>query len=761
METIEGKIANQNEVQNGTTQQIGTISSMRNPKLNPKFSSNTYIRCQNISVEFAFRRLAKEWNDVAYDTNKFLDKAHQTFDLTPENIELLADELGLTSQINCMKLKQLKPSDYPCIAIVEDNKCVILTAKIDRKHVQITDGDTIEKIEYSELNTRFEGHIITLRPSDEIQQKSPKNAKNSDGNDNGGEKFSVFAAVLSNVFGNHKKLLGQMVIAALISNLMLVALPLFIMSIYDRIIPHLAFETLWVLSIGVLIAMTIDLCMKLLRQNLTDAIGLATSVKLQGRLFKHLSRLKFKDVPDNAGGLSHSTAEFDNISQLVPQILIGLFVDLPFFVVILFLLYHLGNAVIIAPIVGVMVIFAIHILAYVLSRKKAAKATILAQEKSTHLIETIGLYENIKASAIEDKRLSIWEKLVDNAAFAGHEERKYSFFSIQASVVISQVVIIFTLIIGVYQLQDNLITIGGLAASSLLVGRAIAPMSALFGLVVKAYHYRNTSAVIEKIFNAPLELAGDLSRIQNASIKGDLSFSNVNFAYNEDDGNVLEGLNIRIKHGEKVGIVGKVGCGKSTLMRMAVRYYEADRGRVLVDGHDIRQYAPSNMRRNIVYMSQNYDLFNDTLYQNICSGVENIDDDLFARIVQVTGIHEFAASHSQGYSLNVGPNGERLSGGQKQSVALAKCLLRQPKIYLLDEPTSALDNQLEKIIVNNLPEFIGDNTLIVATHRAPILSLVDRIIWLDKGRVVLDGPKDIVLHAIKTGQMPQRQEQAS
>ncbi|MGL1920571.1 MAG: ATP-binding cassette domain-containing protein [Hyphomicrobiales bacterium] len=754
MESIEGKIANQNEAPNGASRAIGAIKPIRQQHS----TSDTYIQCQNISVEYGFRLLAREWNDIQFDAVRFEDKAYQTFDLTPENLSTLADELRINSEIVSIKPTKLKPSDYPCLVILENNTCIILTAKLDKKYFQITDGSTIEKVKIKEFAKKCEGHIITLRPSDEIKQKNTKKTKQPK---TAAESYNVFGAVLGSIFSEHKKLLIQMVFAAIVSNLMLVALPLFIMSIYDRIIPHLAFETLWVLSIGVLIAMAIDLCMKLLRQNLTDAIGLATSVKLQAKLFKHLSRLKFKDVPENAGGLSHSTSEFDNISQLVPQILVSIIVDLPFFAVILLILFHLGNAVIIAPIIGVALIFIIHVFAYLLSRKKAAKATQFAQEKSSHIIETIDLFENIKATAIEDKRLSVWERLIDNAAFAGHEERKYSFFSSQASVVISQVVIVFTLIIGVYQLQGNLITIGGLAASSLLVGRAMAPMSALFGLIVKAYHYRNTSATIEKIFNAPLELAGDLSRIHNNHITGDIDFTNVNFAYNPDDGNVLEGLNIKIKHGEKVGIVGRVGCGKSTLMRMAVRYYEADQGRIMLDGHDIRQYSPSDMRKSLIYMSQNYDLFNDTLYKNICNGVDKIDDELFARIVQMTGIHDFVSKQSDGYSMSVGANGDRLSGGQKQSVALAKCLLRQPKVYLLDEPTSALDNQLESVVVRNLPSFIGDNTLIVATHRAPILGLVDRIIWMEDGRVKLDGPKDIVMHAIKTGQMPNTKEQAS
>lgn len=474
MESIEGKIANQNEVQNGTAQPIGAIA----PQPQNETSSNGYITCQNISIEFAFRLLGEEWNGIRFDTYAFADKSHQTFDLTPENLEILADELNISSEISNIKLSKLKSTDYPCLLVSEDNSCIILTAKLNRKYAQITDGETIEKISYIDLKKRSSGQVIRLRPSDETPENTEKSTNIPSQN---GKKYRLFNAVLNHIMGNHKKLLLQMILAAIVSNLMLIALPLFIMSIYDRIIPHLAFETLWVLSAGVLIALTIDLCMKLLRQNLTDAIGLATSVKLQGKLFKHLSRLKFKDAPDNAGGLAHSTSEFDSISQLMPQILIGLCVDLPFFAVILFLLYQLGNAVIIAPIIGVFIIFAIHALSYLLSRKKAAKASKLAQEKSNHLIETIALFETIKASAIEDKRLSLWERLADSTAFAGHEERKFSTFSTQASVIVSQVVIVFTLIIGVYQLQGNLITIGGLAASSLLVCRSqLCPQCPLF-----------------------------------------------------------------------------------------------------------------------------------------------------------------------------------------------------------------------------------------------------------------------------------------
>lgn len=714
-------------------------------------SNNRAINlCQKISVEYAFRLFGKTWNQIQFNTDLFNNRRFQSFDLTPENLQMLSDELNIASDVKELKIKQIEPSDYPCLVILDENSCFILTQRVNAKTVEISDGDISNQISITALQKIAEGHIILLRP--DTIDRSEKTENNNKIN----HKYSVISAVIDNILTHHKKLLAQMIVAAIISNLMLVALPLFIMSIYDRIIPHLAFETLWVLSAGVLLALLIDLCMKLLRHNLTDAIGLATSVKLQSKLFKHLSHLKFKDVPENAGGLANSTSEFDNISQLVPQIIIGLCVDLPFFGIILLLLYQLGNAVIIAPIVGSIVILVIHFASYILSRNKAAKATKLAQNKANHIIETIALYENIKAKAIEDKRLSLWERLIDGAAFAGHEERKFSYFSTNASVIISQVVIVFTLIIGVYQLQDGLITIGGLAACSLLVGRAIAPMSALFGTIVKAYHYRNTSAVIEQIFNAPLELAGDLNRISSSKINGDIEFSDLNFAYNPDDGLVLDGLSFTIKHGEKIGIVGKVGCGKSTLMRMMVRYYEADKGRVKIDGYDIRQYSPANLRKHLIYMSQNYNLFNDTLYQNICGGVDIVDEELFTKISQITGIHEFASQHSQGYGMFVGANGERLSGGQKQSVALANCLLRQPKAYILDEPTSALDNHLEKIVIDHLPELIGDNTLIVATHRAPILKLVDRIIWMDKGCIVLDGPKTEVLAAIKSGKIPNK-----
>ncbi|NRA89428.1 MAG: hypothetical protein HRU28_19035 [Rhizobiales bacterium] len=337
MDSIERKIANQNEVQHRPPVEIGSIEAVQTPA-----PANA-----NISVEYAFRILAKHWNDIHYDTAAFADKKFQTFDLTPENLNILADELHIETDIKHIKIKKLKTGDFPCLIILEENTCLIMTKILDKRHVEISNGDNAEKIRITELQKLSDGHIILLRPTSEASEQTGNKTASKP------KSYNVFSAVLANILSKHKKHLSQMMVAAIISNLMLVALPLFIMSIYDRIIPHLAFETLWVLSIGVMIALSIDFFMKLLRQNLTDAIGLETSVKLQSKLFKHLSRLKFKDVPDNAGGLSHSTAEFDNISQLVPQILVAIFIDLPFFIIILLLLYHLGKAVIIAPLATV------------------------------------------------------------------------------------------------------------------------------------------------------------------------------------------------------------------------------------------------------------------------------------------------------------------------------------------------------------------------------------------------------------------------
>jgi ATP-binding cassette subfamily C protein LapB len=309
---------------------------------------------------------------------------------------------------------------------------------------------------------------------------------------------------------------------------------------------------------------------------------------------------------------------------------------------------------------------------------------------------------------------------------------------------ISQAAVVGTIIVGVYQIGAGAMTIGALTASTLLIGRMMAPMSQLGLYLHRLKQVSGSVAIVENVLSAKLESASDPTS-QMRALQGLVELRNVSFTYPGEKNVVLSGINLTIKPGERVGVIGRAGSGKSTLMKLLVRLNEIESGAYLLDGHDARQYAPEQIRRHFAYMRQDSLPFDDTLRNVICFGLDRVDEEAFRVAVTVSGVHEFASRHASGYGMRVGPRGERLSGGERQSVMLARILLGQPPAMLLDEPTSSMDNTMEMRLVGDLRQLIGDRTFVVATHRAALLSLVDRLVWLEQGRIVADGPKADVL----------------
>lgn len=337
-----------------------------------------------------------------------------------------------------------------------------------------------------------------------------------------------------------------------------------------------------------------------------------------------------------------------------------------------------------------------------------------------------------------------WERLTDATAFAGHLNRLQSSLATIAAMAISQAAVVGTIIVGVYQIGAGAMTIGALTAATLLIGRMMAPMSQLGLYLHRLKQVSGSVAIVENVLSAKLESASDPTS-QMRALQGLVEFRNVSFTYPGEKNVVLNGINLTIKPGERVGVIGRAGSGKSTLMKLLVRLNEIESGAYLLDGHDARQYAPEHIRRHFAYMRQDSLPFDDTLRNVICFGLDRVDEEAFRVAVTVSGVHEFASRHASGYGMRVGPRGERLSGGERQSVMLARILLGQPPAMLLDEPTSSMDNTMEMRLVGDLRQLIGDRTFVVATHRAALLSLVDRLIWLEQGRIVADGPKADVL----------------
>ena len=543
-------------------------------------------------------------------------------------------------------------------------------------------------------------------------------------------------------------LLVQLLAAVAMSNLLVIALPLFIMTIYDRVIPHRAMETLWALSIGVLLALALDLVLRRIRLVLVDAVGLSAATRMQARLYRKLLHVRTAAAPKTAGALTSALKDIEGIALLLPALMAGVLVDLPFIVLVLVLIYNIAGSVVWAPVAGIAIIALATFLAHRKVTAAGAEETGMLHRKFNTLIETVSSLGAIKATSAQSALQTGWDKALDDAVLPGHKARLYGGYSAHMTMIVVQGVIVFSVIIGVYRISAGTMSVGALAATTLLVGRVLGPVGQLMSLVVRAGHLTQSASLVTRLLEAPEELGGDtahMAKITDARI----ACHKVCFTYDGAAVPALNDVSLTIEPGEKVGIVGRNGCGKSTLLQVMTRFYDPGSGTVTIDNTNALQIEPDALRRSIALMGQDTQLFDSTLYGNLVFGLEALDEQRFQEAVAVSGLAEFVRGHADGYSMQVGPRGERLSGGERQSVLLSRTLMRPAKVFLLDEPTSALDNSTEGRIVAGLRAHVGDATLVVATHRANMLTLVDRIIWMDKGRIIADGPREEVLGRLR------------
>jgi len=728
-----------------TTQKGGRAASTTSgPSPGPQANRHLFVQLRLFAARMQGRSLAEVKLSGQFDAT--------LKSITREVLSAAASELGLQISYEPRSLFSLEEADFPCLVPLNDGTAFLATGRQNRSVLLVECEGEVKAVAFAQVEQQFSGIILKFQPAslDRSELTGAKKTDQSSGAPPPKARATDLARdVLARILTGHRSRLTQLALAAVLSNLLLIVLPLFMMSVYDRIIPHLAMETLWALAIGVLVALGVDLGLRVAKSTLVEAIATRVSNEIQGQFYARLMRLPLKEMPRMAGGLSGAIAEFDQLCRLIPQALVALMIDLPFFIFMLGLLYFMGGAVVIAPVLGLVVIMAANIITYARARDVNALSTALSFKRNNQMIETVGSIETIKALQSENQLLGKWEQNTDRGAYLGFLARHESALASHVTIIAVQVTIVMTLVIGVYELAGGGITMGALAASSLLVGRAMAPMGNLVALVVRGFHMLRLTGVVEQILCAPQERAGDRNRNHDADFKGRINCHKLGFRYEADGASVLENLEFAIEPGERVGLIGRIGCGKSTFLKLLPRLYETSAGSLLLDGHDIRQFDPAFLRRNISFMAQENLLMEGSIRDNILFGRDQIDEAAFERAVKLAGVDGFASVHPEGYGLQVGPRGERLSGGERASVVLARALLGPSKMLLLDEPTAAMDNDLERRIVNNLQGWIDGRTFIVATHRAPLLALVDRIIWLHNGRIIADGPRDEILRKLR------------
>lgn len=630
-------------------------------------------------------------------------------------------------------LADLKGAHFPCVVVRQDGTGLALTG---REGAELL-AETVEgpcRIACDDLEPHYSGTLLARREGAEQAGEGAEGPM--------AQGKSLFRHILKLTLCD--RLMPQLLLAACLGNIFMLALPVYSMAVYDRIIPHKAVETLWALTGGILVVLMVDLFSRIMRNRLQEAIGTRISLDLQNALMRHTLAADLLRASRKPGVLSSALGAIDGAALLCPALIAGLVVDLPFAVAMLAYVGFIGHWVVLAPLAALFAIVLSNVASHWTARRAHAASARALLERTALIEEGTQSLEILKSNTATAPLARRWFDLVDETLYHGHVGRRASTHAGLALGTILQVSTVLSLVAGVFMIGAGELTVGGLVAAVMLSGRALSPVGTLASTVMRALSLAEPLAHANRLRDVPRETRGDETR-RAPKLNGSVRLAGVSFRYADEPRAALSQIELSIKPGEKVGFIGKIGSGKSTLLHLVPRLYTPESGSVLLDEHDVRQYDPVWLRSQVAYMPQDCDLFDTTIRDNIVRGLGQVDEESFRRAVIASGVQDIASAHPAGYGLTVGPHGRRLSGGERQAVCLARTLVRRAPIMVLDEPTSAMDSQLERRIVQRLRTVLDGATVLIATHRMPLLELVDRVVWLEGGRVIADGPKAEVL----------------
>ena len=546
---------------------------------------------------------------------------------------------------------------------------------------------------------------------------------------------------------------AEVLLASLLINIFALVTPLYTMNVYDRVVPNDTTETLWALTFGVLIVMMFDFVMRMLRGYLVDLAGKRIDVILSANIFERALGVRMESRPQSVGSFASNVQEFESFREFITSATITALVDMPFVFIFIFAIYWVGGWLCIVPIVTLPLVILCGLLVQRQLGAVIQESFRCGAQKQGVLIESLTGIETIKALAAEGAIQRKWEQLVGTVAKLGIKSRTLSQAIINSSMTIQQMSSIAIVVFGVYLINDRLLTVGALVACTMLNSRALAPLGSIAGLLARYHQSAASLRTLHNVMSLPVERPANKSFVHRPVILGSIEFREVTFTYPGHKVPALSNVSFKIAAGERVGMIGRIGSGKSTIEKLILGLYKPTTGSILVDGVDVNQIDPATLRRNIGYVPQDIVLFFGTVKENILFAAPYADDAAMLRAAEIAGVTEFIHPSEQGFDLPIGERGEGLSGGQRQAVAIARSLLLDPPVLIMDEPTNALDNRSEENFKGRLANSLSGKTFVLVTHRASLLTLVPRLIVLDGGKVVADGPKEQVMQALAGGKI--------
>ncbi len=665
--------------------------------------------------------------------------------LTPSLFHRAAARAGFSSKVVRRPLEKIEAVLLPAILLLEGNQaCLLMRWDDDGATAQVLFPEAGQggiSLAREALQERYTGIVIFARPHFRFDQRTPEIGEVV-------QRHWFWSTCLEQL-----PVYRDILMAAAIINLLALAMPLFTMNVYDRVVPNFAVETLWMLAAGVLLVLGVDYALRLLRGHFIDLAGSRIDLKLSALIMERVLGMRMADRPASVGSFAATLRSFESVRDFIASATVTALIDWPFATVFLLVMAWISWPLVFVPFLGGI---AMLIYSYVIQHKmhELSETTYRAAAlRNATLIESLTALETIKTHGAEGRMQAKWEKTAAFLARTSAELRLLSSSAINGSNTLQQFVNLTTVIGGVYLIHHGMLTMGGLIACTMLAGRAMAPMAQLVGLLLQYQNANLALKSLEETMKRPTERTGETSFIHRAEIRGEIEFRDVTFSYSQDAEPALKNVSFRISPGERVVVLGRVGSGKTTLQKLILGLYAPSSGAVSIDGVDLRQLDPADARRNIGHVEQDTLLFYGSLRDNIAIGAPYADDQTVIEAAEMGGLSEFVNRHPQGFDMLIGERGESISGGQRQGVAIARAVLLDPPILLLDEPTSSMDFTSEEQLKERLRRFAAHKTLIIVTHRLSLLDLATRIIVIDAGRVVADGPRDKVVEALQSGKI--------
>ncbi len=556
-----------------------------------------------------------------------------------------------------------------------------------------------------------------------------------------------FASWLVEPMRRNKQTYIKVALAAAMINVFGLVTSLFTMTVYDRVLPNNAVDSLIALSIGLAIVIVFDFTLRTLRAYFVDIAGAEVDREVGGELFSRILAIRLELKKGSTGSLAGLLREFETLRDFFASATLTAVVDVPFILVTLTVIAVIGGKVVIVPLIMVPLVIAVGLLTQPALDRLAARALSEGFLKQSVLVETIGALETVKTAHAGPLLAGRWSQAIDQHSDSSLRQRLVAAIGINTAAAAGTISYAGVVIIGAGMIAENELTVGALIACSILSGRAVAPLAQISQLLSRISATKTAYRQLSALMAMPTE-GPEGAALRPATIAGRIEFRGVGFRYPGGSERALNELSFTIEPGEHVALLGPVGSGKSTIARLILGLYPVEEGLVLLDGTDVRQFDPAELRRHIGTALQESVLFSGSVRENIALGNPAIDDPELIRVAQISGTHQFMGAIANGYDLRLADRGEGLSGGQRQSIAIARALAGQPSVLVFDEPTSAMDQRTEDALIQRLQAEAAGKTVIVITHRPSMLKLVRRIIVVERGRIVADGPRDEILKRI-------------